>query len=100
MTDTRRLQVNDRSADILDEASQLEAKTVASATAAIQKLTAPQSYRREDGTLLTQGRRKDGTWVIPECVDCEDEIHLSRLELGRIRCVVCQSIEEKHRGHY
>ena len=34
-------------------------------------------------------------WPITECVDCGDDIPPARLELARIRCVICQSIKEK-----
>lgn len=34
------------------------------------------------------------------CEDCGDEIPLARLELGKFRCVRCQSIREMHTGYF
>lgn len=42
-----------------------------------------------------QVQNEDGTWPHPECVDCDEEIPLLRLQMGRIRCVHCQSEIER-----
>jgi len=39
----------------------------------------------------------NGEWKQKECEDCGDEIPLARLELGRIRCVGCQTVREFRR---
>ena len=39
----------------------------------------------------------DGTWPHPDCVECEDPIPKLRLEMGRIRCVACQTRLERGR---
>lgn len=87
--------MNERSADVLDEAAALEAKTIESSQAAVRKLTAPQSYRDESGVLITQGKTASGGYRIVECVECGDDLVPERMELGRIYCVVCWSIKEK-----
>ena len=92
--------MNERSADPIDEASALEIKTSAASAAAIRSQTAPQVYRHHDGTVETQGQMPDGSWVIPDCVDCGIDLPLPRLNLGRIRCVGCQTVEERGRRGY
>ena len=47
-----------------------------------------------------QVRLADGTWPTTECVDCGEEIPEKRLEMARIRCVVCQEILEKRKKTY
>jgi len=42
-----------------------------------------------------QVQNDDGTWPHEDCVDCEEPIPPSRLQLGRIRCVHCQGILER-----
>lgn len=38
-----------------------------------------------------QEQRPDGSWPHPECVDCEGPIGEARLDMGRIRCIHCQT---------
>lgn len=45
-----------------------------------------------------QVQRADGTWPFPECTDCDNEIPMARLQMGRIRCVYCQERLEKKVG--
>lgn len=42
-----------------------------------------------------QEKNPDGTWDEMECRDCGEDIPLARLEMGKVRCVDCQSILEK-----
>jgi RNA polymerase-binding transcription factor DksA len=44
-----------------------------------------------------QEKNPDGSWPVTECVDCEDDLPQERMEMGRIRCVVCQSKLERRR---
>ncbi len=41
----------------------------------------------------------DGTYTITRCKECDDEIPLERLKLGRILCVICQTdLEQRQNG--
>lgn len=46
-----------------------------------------------------QERDENGEWPIKECVDCDDELPVERLNLARIRCVTCQEKLEKRNGN-
>jgi len=45
-----------------------------------------------------QEQSADGTWPVTQCVDCECDIPMARLQMGKIRCVDCQGFLEKSRG--
>ena len=45
-----------------------------------------------------QVQNADGTWPHPECTDCDNEIPMARLQMGRIRCIYCQERIEKKVG--
>ncbi len=92
--------LTERSADVLDIASHAEAVATAVARDAAKLTVMPEKARREDGTLVTQGQDERGYWRIPDCVECGQEIPQLRLELGRVRCVGCQTVLEKRRKGY
>ncbi len=71
-------------ADDLDRAATLTQHLTDSYVAAARSLSKPEQVRSEDGT-----------WPVPDCVDCGGEIPPGRLNLGRIRCVYCQEACEK-----
>jgi RNA polymerase-binding transcription factor DksA len=39
--------------------------------------------------------RADGTYEQTDCIDCGGEIPLGRLNLGKVRCIGCQSALER-----
>jgi hypothetical protein len=55
-----------------------------------------------DGEWVEQVKQADGSFPHTECVeeDCGDTLPLLRMEMGRIRCVDCQTKKEfnKSRG--
>lgn len=92
--------MSERSADLLDLASQAEALATANALAKAMANSLPEQHRNSDGTTTTQGKDAAGKWRIPECVECDDVIPEPRLVLGKIRCVHCQvTFEKKHRKY-
>lgn len=42
-----------------------------------------------------QEQNPDGSWPVTECVECEVELPQLRIEMGRVRCVDCQTLKEK-----
>ena len=78
----------ERSADILDQADEATQRFREAKEAEIRQKLKPEQVQNDDGT-----------WPHEFCVECGDDLPLGRIELGRIRCVVCQEkIERKHRG--
>ncbi len=65
----------ERHADPIDEATALAASLTEGAIAAARRANAPETHPDFDGE---------------SCIDCGDTIPEGRLELGKIRCVVCQ----------
>jgi RNA polymerase-binding transcription factor DksA len=41
-----------------------------------------------------------GNWHTTSCIDCEEDIELPRLEMGRVRCFSCQDLLEKRNRPY
>ena len=85
----------EKSADVIDLASQAEALATACAIAQARSKSLPESYI-EDGIKITQGVT-EGKWVVPECISCYEPIVEGLLLLGKIRCVDCQSLLEKRK---
>lgn len=83
--------------DVLDRGVGITMRATADAERAVRLLTEPQSIPNPDGKggRIYQVKQPDGTYPIPECVSCFDEIPLLRMEMGRIRCVHCQEFLEK-----
>lgn len=73
-------------ADDLDRAADLTQQLNDMALADVRGKARPQ-----------QTQNADGTWPSPYCVECEEEIPLARLNLGRIRCIDCQQVLERRR---
>lgn len=69
-----------RYSDPLDEAAELAASLVDSAVSAVRSRNVAESHPDFDGT---------------HCLDCDDPIPKPRLDLGKIRCVDCQSDLER-----
>lgn len=65
--------------DHADIAGDVVEVCTAEAEARARGKSAPETYPGFDGN----------------CVDCGEEIHVARLALGKIRCVVCQQRLEK-----
>ena len=51
-----------------------------------------------DGVRVSQIADSDGSYPVPNCVDCDDPLVLFRLQMGRIRCVACQEHKERFHG--
>lgn len=81
---------DERCVDVIDQACKVEQRIRDNDVAIARARSAPEQVQREDekGTLY---------WPVTECVDCGDDIPLPRLQLARIRCVVCQEKLEKRR---
>jgi ribosomal protein S27E len=73
-------------ADNLDRAAELTQSLADAAVIEVQRAARPE-----------QSRNPDGSWPHPECVDCGEEQLAVRLQMGRIRCVACQTVLEFHR---
>lgn len=52
------------------------------------------------GERIKQEEQPDGTFPHTQCVeaDCGEDLPRLRMEMGRIRCVDCQTKREKRRG--
>lgn len=68
-----------KSADKMDSATRVERMETEGNVRRARGLSKPEQVQNEDGS-----------WPITECVTCEDDIPAARLELGKIRCVICQ----------
>lgn len=83
--------------DILDAASENALRDNAEAVRFAREASAPQRIPDGRGGWIEQKPDAAGRYPIPECIDCDDPIPQGRLELGRVRCVECQTlIEAKH----
>jgi len=71
--------------DLADNADAVTELWTADAERRARGKSAPESHPDFDG--LT-------------CVDCGDIIPAGRLQLGRVRCVECQSVTERRRNLY
>ena len=81
--------MSDTPIDELDRAAELTERHNQSCVAAVVAQLKPQQTRNEVGT-----------WSVTECVTCGNDIPPERLEMGRIRCTICQSKEEQQRRMY
>lgn len=80
---------NEHYADDLDRAARITDLANQEAIAARRRQAAPE-----------QVKNSDGTWPTAECEDCDEPIPEGRLELGKIRCITCQSIKERKEKGY
>lgn len=86
---TENEEFNQHEPDVLDRAAQLSQRLNAAYVEAAMRKAAPE-----------QVQNADGTWPHPQCVDCDVDIPLGRLNLGRVRCVDCQeALEHTKRFH-
>jgi len=75
--------VSERSADKLDQASDLQQALNEQARARNDVAMRPQEHKNFNGE---------------DCVECWEPIPAERLAMGKVRCVICQGkIENKHR---
>ena len=81
--------MSDTPIDELDRAAELTERHTQSCVAAVVAQLKPQ-----------QTQNPDGTWPVTECITCGNDIPPERLEMGRIRCTICQSKEEQQRRMY
>lgn len=72
--------MQERHADVIDEANVLAAALTEGAIATARRANAPETHPDFDGE---------------NCVDCGDPIPPGRLKLRKVRCVECQSALEK-----
>ena len=77
----------ERCADPIDEAGRTEARMRANDIAKAQFKARPEQVqlKDEDNNLY---------WPITACVDCGDDIPTPRLNLAKIRCLLCQEKRE------
>lgn len=76
-------------ADDIDRAAQVAAWANDEAIKRQQHLSKPE-----------QVQLPDGSWPVLECIDCGDDIPQGRLNLGRVRCIDCQTTKEKREAGY
>jgi RNA polymerase-binding transcription factor DksA len=69
--------------DPLDVASEQEMLRTAAALADQRAKAAPEQVPNDDGS-----------WPTEDCVDCGEPIGEARLELGKVRCILCQEAKE------
>jgi len=75
-------------ADDLDRASAIEQSKTEESINASRRAAAPEQV--QDAT---------GRWQTYECVDCGDDLIGARLQMGKVRCVHCQTkLEYKRKG--
>jgi RNA polymerase-binding transcription factor DksA len=70
----------------------------ASYIADVANREAEEHYRRLAAPEQVKGA--DGKWETEECVDCGEDIEPQRLEMGKVRCIACQTIKEKREKNY
>lgn len=95
----------DRCADPIDHACQVETRMRENDVAVARALSKPEQEQLpilgEDGRpSLDEDGRPLMYWPVTECVDCDDDIPPARLALGKIRCVTCQSKKELKEKQY
>lgn len=75
--------------DVIDSACEQEQMATEQAIAMQRYKSQPEQYQNPDGS-----------WPQAECADCGGEIEEGRLEMGKVRCFLCQSDKEAraHRG--
>jgi RNA polymerase-binding transcription factor DksA len=83
--------------DFIDAASENTLRDNAEKVKVAREASAPQRYPDGNGGWIIQTANEAGEYPINDCVDCDDPIPHERLELGRIRCVPCQTLTEKRR---
>lgn len=83
----------DRCADLIDQASQVETRLRENDVAKARHKSLPEQAQVEDeaGNLY---------WPITECVACGDDIPTERLNLAKIRCLLCQEKLETRGRQY
>ena len=75
--------------DPIDQAAQLSEMYTDIAVNAQRQKCAPQ-----------QVQDADGNWPVTECEDCGLDIEPGRIEMGRIRCLACQTLLETKGKQY
>lgn len=92
----------DRCADPIDHACLIETRLRENDLAKARHKSKPEQeqLRRKDA----HGQPLEGDehlyWPITECVDCGDDIPTPRLNLAKIRCLICQEkLETKGRQY-
>ncbi len=78
--------------DLIDDLDRAAALTQAHNEACVTAIQAQNKPQQE--------RNPDGTWPVKYCVSCGDDIPDARLEMGKIRCVLCQAKDEQQRRMY
>ena len=73
----------ERSPDLLDRASALTQRLNDASVQHARWMARPE-----------QVQNPDGSWPQPDCEDCGEDIEEARLNMGKIRCIACQTILE------
>lgn len=90
----------ERHADPLDAATDNALMENQSHLEVARKAVAPERTLGEHGQWIYQVEGEDGSFPHTQCVeeDCGDDLPRLRMEMGRIRCVDCQTKREKRRA--
>lgn len=86
-----------RSTDVIAQANEIAMRDTAGLVAVARAASAPEGVPDGKGGVTLQVKQEDGSYPVRECVACDDPLPLGRQELGRIRCVDCQTLKEKRR---
>jgi len=78
----------ERMADPVDVASDGELRNTEEHIRRQRMLAAPEQEQQTD----TYGGKY---WPVTECLDCGDDIEPARLQMGKVRCVGCQTAKER-----
>ena len=62
----------------------------------VEEFTTAHIHRIQSKNKPEQVRKPDGSWPHTECIECEEEIPTGRLNLGKVRCIDCQELRERH----
>jgi RNA polymerase-binding transcription factor DksA len=85
--------------DVIDAANEIALRDNAEAVAKAREASQPERIGDGNGGWIYQKPDANGQYPIEDCVDCGDPIPKLRLELGRIRCVGCQTAKERRQQH-
>jgi len=83
--------------DPIAQGSEIAMRVADAGVRRVQAAVAPERIPDGNGGSVPQVADADGKYPQPDCIECEDPIPSVRLEMGRIRCVICQTLKEKRR---
>jgi len=83
----------ERMADPIDIASDGELRNTQEHIRRQRLLAAPEQVQQSDANGVLY-------WPITECNDCGEDIEPARLQMGKVRCVGCQTEKERRKKLY